>query len=193
MIFLPILLLIIQKHYFGKMNIQIQKDDFLALIQKNKGIIIKVCNSYCFDKNDREDLTQEIVYQLWKSGNSFNAESKFSTWMYRVALNVAISFYRNKMKSNAVVPLNESHIDIEDKMSDADETEKRVVLLQRFINEMKELDRALTLLYFEEKSYSEIAEILGISETNVATRINRIKYKLKQNFLTLTNDTNGRD
>jgi RNA polymerase sigma-70 factor (ECF subfamily) len=175
------------------MNIQIQKDDFLALIQKNKGIIIKVCNSYCFDKNDREDLTQEIVYQLWKSGNSFNAESKFSTWMYRVALNVAISFYRNKMKSNAVVPLNESHIDIEDKMSDADETEKRVVLLQRFINEMKELDRALTLLYFEEKSYSEIAEILGISETNVATRINRIKYKLKQNFLTLTNDTNGRD
>ena len=193
MIFLPILLLIIQKHYFGKMNIQIQKDDFLALIQKNKGIIIKVCNSYCFDKNDREDLTQEIVYQLWKSGNSFNAESKFSTWMYRVALNVAISFYRNKMKSNAVVPLNESHIDIEDKMSDADETEKRVVLLQRFINEMKELDRALTLLYFEEKSYSEIAEILGISETNIATRINRIKYKLKQNFLTLTNDTNGRD
>ena len=175
------------------MNIQIQKDDFLALIQKNKGIIIKVCNSYCFDKNDREDLTQEIVYQLWKSGNSFNAESKFSTWMYRVALNVAISFYRNKMKSNAVVPLNESHIDIEDKMSDADETEKRVVLLQRFINEMKELDRALTLLYFEEKSYSEIAEILGISETNVATRINRIKYKLKQNFLTLTNNTNGRD
>jgi RNA polymerase sigma-70 factor (ECF subfamily) len=175
------------------MNIQIQKDDFLALIQKNKGIIIKVCNSYCFDKNDREDLTQEIVYQLWKSGNSFNAESKFSTWMYRVALNVAISFYRNKMKSNAVVPLNESHIDIEDKMSDADETEKRVVLLQRFINEMKELDRALTLLYFEEKSYSEIAEILGISETNIATRINRIKYKLKQNFLTLTNDTNGRD
>ncbi len=164
------------------MSIQNQKEDFLTLIEQNKGIIIKVCNSYCFSKNDREDLAQEIIYQLWKSGNNFNAYSKFSTWMYRVALNVAISFYRKKSRSDAVVPLNESHMDIEDKMNNADETEKRVVLLQRFINEMKELDRALTLLYFEEKSYSEIAEILGISETNVATKINRIKSRLKQKF-----------
>ncbi len=102
--------------------------------------------------------------------------------MYRVALNVAISFYRKKTRPGAVVPLNESHINIEDEINNADETEKRVVLLQRFINEMKELDRALTLLYFEEKSYSEIAEILGISETNVATKISRIKSGLKQKF-----------
>ena len=169
--------------YLELMNIQIQKEDFLTLIEENKGIIIKVCNSYCFNKSDREDLTQEIVYQLWKSGNNFNAYSKFSTWMYRVALNVAISFYRNKIKSNTVIPLNESHIDIEDEMNNAGETEKKVILLQRFINEMKELDKALTLLYFEEKSYSEIAEILGISETNVATKISRIKSGLKQKFL----------
>src|SRR5215831_972930 len=103
------------------MSSQIQKEDFLALIEKNKGIIIKVCNSYCFDKNDREDLAQEIVYQLWKSGNNFNAYGKFSTWMYRVALNAAISFYRKKTKSGAVVPLNESHINIEDDINNADE------------------------------------------------------------------------
>jgi RNA polymerase sigma-70 factor (ECF subfamily) len=174
------------------MSIQIQKEDFLKLIEKNKGIIIKVCNSYCVSENDREDLAQEIVYQLWKSGNSFNAYSKFSTWMYRVALNVAISFYRKKTRSNAVVPLNESHMDIEDKISNADETEKRVIALQRFINEMKELDRALTLLYFEEKSYKEIAEILGISETNVATKISRIKSRLKLKFSEHLNIKNER-
>ncbi|MBS1599699.1 MAG: sigma-70 family RNA polymerase sigma factor [Bacteroidetes bacterium] len=169
------------------MEDQAQKKDFLTLIEENKGIIIKICNSYCRDLNDREDLTQEIIYALWKSGNNFKGQSKFSTWMYRVALNVAISSYRKKEKSNAVIPLNTSHIDIEDKIDDAEETEKKVVHLQQLINEMKELDRALTLLYFEEKSYQEIAEILGISETNVATRINRIKIKLKQKFSTINN------
>jgi RNA polymerase sigma-70 factor (ECF subfamily) len=174
------------------MSIQIQKEDFLILIEKNKGIIIKVCNSYCVSKNDREDLAQEIIYNLWKSGNSFNAYSEFSTWMYRVALNVAISFYRKKTRSNTVVPLNESHMDIEDKISTADDTEKRVIQMQRFINEMKELDRALTLLYFEEKSYREIAEILGISETNVATKISRIKSRLKLKFSEHLNIKNER-
>jgi RNA polymerase sigma-70 factor (ECF subfamily) len=165
------------------MDIQHQKEEFLSLIEKNKGIIIKICNSYCFNKSDREDLAQEIIYQLWKAGKSFKAESKFSTWMYRVALNVAISFYRKQKKSDLHIPLTESHIEIEDMISEADELEKKVILLQRFINEMKELDKALTLLYFDEKSHREIAEILGISETNVATRINRIKSRLKQKFL----------
>jgi RNA polymerase sigma-70 factor (ECF subfamily) len=174
------------------MSIQIQKEAFLTLIEKNKGIIIKVCNSYCVSKSDREDLAQEIVYHLWKSGNSFNANSKFSTWMYRVALNVAISFYRKKTRSNNVVALNESHMDIEDNTNNADETEKRVIELQRFINEMKELDRALTLLYFEEKSYREMAEILGISETNVATKISRIKSRLKLKFSEHLNIKNER-
>jgi RNA polymerase sigma-70 factor (ECF subfamily) len=164
------------------MNFQNQRDDFLTLIEENKGIIIKVCNTYCYDKNDRQDLSQEIIYNLWKSGKSFGGYSKFSTWMYRVALNVAISYHRKKIKLNAIIPLNESHIDIEDKINNANETEKRVILLQRFINEMKELDRALTLLYFEEKSHQEIAEILGISVTNVATKISRIKSRLKQKF-----------
>lgn len=156
-----------------------QNEDFLTLIEKNKGVIIKICNSYCFNENDREDLSQEIVYQLWKSGDNFNADSKFSTWMYRVALNVAITFYRQKIKSTSFIPLNESHIQIEDNLGDARERENKVLQLQQVINELNELDRALTLLYLEVKSYKEIAEILGISETNVATKINRIKSKLK--------------
>lgn len=84
-------------------------------------------------------------------------------------------------------------MEIEDEISKADEMEKKVILLQRFINEMKELDKALTLLYFDEKSYKEIAEIVGISETNAATKINRIKSKLKQKFLTAINNKNGRN
>lgn len=84
-------------------------------------------------------------------------------------------------------------MEIEDEISKADEMEKKVILLQRFINEMKELDKALTLLYFDEKSYKEIAEIVGISETNAATKINRIKSKLKQKFLTPINNKNGRN
>ncbi len=160
-----------------------QKQDFLSLILKNKGILIKICNAYCFTSNDREDLTQEIVFQLWKSGNRFKADSKFSTWMYRVALNVAISFYRKQQKAAPTVPLTQSHLNIEEKVTEEDEAEKKVILLQQFITEMKELDRALTLLYFEEKSYREIADILGISETNVATKISRIKSGLKEKFL----------
>lgn len=169
------------------MDIQNQKEDFLKLIQKNKGIIIKICNSYCFDKTDREDLTQEIIYHLLKSGNRFNADSRFTTWMYRVALNVSINFYRQKIKSTSFIPLNESHINIEDRLNEMDETERNVMILQQFIHELNELDRALTLLYLEEKSYREIAEILGVSETNVATKISRIKSKLKLKFSSINN------
>jgi RNA polymerase sigma factor (sigma-70 family) len=155
---------------------------FLDLVEANKGIIIKICNSYCHDKTDREDLAQEIIYQLWKSGNSFNADYKFSTWMYRVALNVAISFYRKEKKTAPRVALTDGHIEIEDSSNHSSEMEENLGLLQQFIKELKELDRALMLLYLEEKSYHEIADIIGITETNVATKINRIKEKLKQQF-----------
>ncbi len=163
------------------MHTQPDKAEFLRLVQENKGIIIKICNSYCADKNNREDLAQEIIYQLWRSGKSFDANHKFSTWMYRVALNVAISFYR-KQKSGPAISLTENFTDIEDKNESADQTEDNINLLQYFITQLKELDRALILLYLESKSYNEIAEILGISESNVATKLSRIKEKLKQNF-----------
>ena len=160
------------------------KQEFLGLIQDNKGIIFKICNSYCSNKSDREDLAQEIIYQLWKSGHSFNSDHKFSTWMYRVALNVAISHYRMGKKSGHVISMDEHFADIEDKDDGYNETEKNINLLQQFIAELRELDRALMILYLENKSYIEISAILGITETNVGTKINRIKEVLKQKFST---------
>ncbi len=162
------------------------KDNFLKLIESNKKIIFKICNSYCHNSIEREDLAQEIIYNLWKSGKSFNADYKFSTWMYRVALNVAISFHRKENKRHTTT-LNEHMLNIEDNVATSAVSEENINLLQKFINALKELDRALMILYLEEKTYSEIADILGISETNVATRISRCKEKLKQNFSQLNN------
>lgn len=107
--------------------------------------------------------------------------------MYRVALNVAITFYRKTKTGESIIQLSEPDIETEDKRDDKAELEKNINTLQQFINELKELDKALMILYLEEKSYSEIAEILGITETNVATRISRVKDKLKQKFSTLHN------
>lgn len=167
------------------------KEEFLQLIQENKGIIFRICNSYCRNKNDREDLAQEIIYQLWKSNQSFNNEHRFSTWMYRVALNVAISFYRKQKSGNTFIPLPDNLSELSDKNEYADEMEEKINLLQQFINELKELDKALMILYLDARSYGEIAEVLGITETNVATKINRIKDKLKEKFnqkLLITNN-----
>ncbi len=167
------------------MNYPAEQELFLKLIQENKGIIYKICNSYCRDKNDREDLAQEIIYQLWKSGKSFDPEYKFSTWMYRIALNTAISFYRKEKKSDAIIALTDTHPDVEDKTEITGDMEERIKQLQDFINELKALDKALMLLYLESKSYSEIAEILGITETNVATKISRVKERLRKHFSTI--------
>ena len=162
------------------------KERFVQLIQENKGIIYKVCNSYC-TKNERDDLAQEIIYQLWKSFPQFDPGFKFSTWMYRIALNVAISFYRKENRSVARVAFSENMILFEEQADEA-ETENNLALLLRFINELKEIDRSIMLLYLEDKGYKEIAEITGISLSNVATRINRIKEKLRSNFLTIQNN-----
>lgn len=163
------------------MNTTDNREAFLQLIEQNKGIIIKICNSYCHNKNDRQDLAQEMIYQLWKSGNSFDPDYKFSTWMYRVALNVAISFYRRSRQHHAVA-LDEWHINIEDPPENHNEKENNIRLLQQLIDGMKELDKAMILLWSESRSYREIAEIIGISETNVATKISRLKDRLKQQF-----------
>jgi len=151
--------------------------DFLQLILANKGIILKICRLYCPDQADREDLTQDIIYQLWRSAERYSKEYRFSTWMYRVALNTAISFYRADRR-RTTLPLSPLHLTIED-TADPAGTEKPAGL-QHCIQGLKEFDRALILLYFEEKTYQEMAEIMGISETNVATRLSRIKEKIKK-------------
>jgi RNA polymerase sigma-70 factor (ECF subfamily) len=157
--------------------------EFLKRIKGNEGIIYKICNSYCSNKADREDLGQEIIYQLLKSYSTFNDTNKFSTWMYRVALNVAISFYR-KRKTGDVITLVEKQEDKEDDNKHAVHLENNITRMHQFISELKELDKALMILYLESKNYKEIAEILGITETNVATKISRIKEILRQKFST---------
>ena len=167
------------------MGTQQAKENFLKLIQDNKGIIIRICNSYCARKSDREDLAQEITIQLWKAGDHYDPNQKFSTWMYRVALNVAISWYRKGKSAILPVLLNEAHYEMEDVSGAEDEATENINLLQRFINELPELDKALMILFLEGKTHAETGDILGISETNVATRISRIKKKIKQRFSAL--------
>ena len=163
--------------------------EFLQLIRDNKGILFKISNSYCRNRDDREDLIQEIIYQLWKSAQSFDTNRKFSTWMYRIALNVAISFYRRQRRSGLRMAFGgELHLmELADPEEDP-ETEEKIDMLQQVISEQSELDKALMILYLEEKPYREIAEILGITETNVATKLSRIKGRLKQHFLKLLNN-----
>lgn len=162
----------------------VAQQDFTQLIETNKRIIFKVCNSYCRNASDREDLAQEIIFQLWKSWSSFNHSVQLSTWMYRIALNVAISFYRRERKTTDTVLMGEHVIEMADENLDAG-LETNLGLLQQFINELRPLDKALLLLYLEEKQQKEIAEIMGISLSNVATKIGRIKELLRQKFSNL--------
>lgn len=161
-----------------------QEDKFLRVLEANKGILYKVANSYCKDPDDRKDLVQEIVFQLWKSFDKYNEQFHYSTWIYRIALNVAISFYRKEKSRQSIHnPLNESILYFSE-TNFSDDKDENLNMLQQFISELKELDKALMLLYLDEKSHKEIAHIFGISESNVATKIGRIKNILKQRFST---------
>ncbi len=167
------------------MNTLKQEELFLSVIEKNKGIIYKIALSFKKDEEDKKDLVQEIILQLWRSLSSYDERSKLSTWMYRVALNVAITSYRKeKRKNEMIAPMSESIIAFID---NDDPNENNLHLLQQFISELKELDRALILLYLEEKNGKEMAEILGLSETNIRTKISRIKEQLKQRFSKVNN------
>ncbi|MEO6720840.1 MAG: RNA polymerase sigma factor [Ferruginibacter sp.] len=167
------------------MNSTAKTELFLSFIQANKGIIYKVANSYCKNIEDRKDLVQEIIVQLWKSFDNYSDEYKYSTWMYRIALNTAISFYRTESRRKHVSnPLSNDILDLVD-TGIIDEIEESIGILQQFIAELKELDKALMLLYLEERSQKEIAEIMGISTSNVATKVDRIKKILKQKFSTI--------
>ncbi len=164
-----------------------KSDIFLSVIESNKGIIYKIANSYCKDTEDRKDLVQEIIVQLWKSFDDYNDNFRHSTWMYRISLNTAISFYRKENSRKKISnPLTDGIITFPD--NDGFEDKKTdLVVLQQMISQLKDLDKALMLLYLEEKSHKEISQIIGISETNVATKISRIKNSLKQKFTQLKN------
>lgn len=165
------------------MKSQADNDRFLLLIQHNKKLIFKVCNTYCKDDEDRKDLVQEVIIQLWHSYPNYNDKYKLSTWMYRIALNTAISFYRSHHKrQSTTTSINEAIFNIADDADATRQLDEKVILLHQFINELDELNKALMILYLDDNSYRDIADILGITETNVATKISRIKQRLKQQF-----------
>lgn len=151
---------------------------YLDILEKHKGIVFKVARSYCSNEFDREDLVQEILSQIWRSLDTYNDNFKLTTWMYRVALNVAISFYR-KDKTIAY-----KHTEMEDKLLSYDmeaerENEQSLSELYAFINGLNDIDKAVLLMYLEGESQSEIAANLDITIANVSTKISRIKQKLK--------------
>jgi RNA polymerase sigma factor (sigma-70 family) len=167
------------------MDEQKQQHFFQEIIEQHKGILFKVARVYCPNENDREDLIQEMMIQIWQSIPKYNDQFKLSTWLYRISLNVAISFYRkNTSRANRFTVLNEQVTEI--LTEDKSESEQQLKLLEQFIYELKEIDKALMMLYLEDKSHNEIAEILGISVSNVGTKIGRIKDKLKTRFSQLT-------
>lgn len=160
-----------------------QQERFLALLEEHKRILYKVANSYCRTPEDRSDLTQEIVVQLWRSFPRFDDRYRFSTWMYRIAMNVAISYYRSEShRHRRIVPMEESVLEIAAITTEPD-SDTDIRELYRFIHdELDELNKALVILYLDGNSHDTIAEILGISATNVGTRVGRIKQKLRQHF-----------
>ena len=158
---------------------------FLNVIEANKGIIYKVANAYCRDNENRKDLIQEITVQLWLAFPKYDEQFMLTTWMYRIALNVSISFYRKESKRdklNQELTTEILSLTTDDRPMD---TDSELSLLHHFIRELREFDRALILLYLEERSQREIADILGITQSNVSTRVIRIKEQLRQKFETL--------
>lgn len=155
---------------------------FIELLEQHRGILYKVTNAYCREHDDREDLAQEIVFQLWRSYSRFDPQLRFSTWMYRIAMNIAISYYRvGRARMAETRPLDDaSDVAAEHERADAGDNTR---VLYALIRELDELNRALIVLYLDGYSHDEIAEVLGLTSTNVATRVNRIKEQLRVNYL----------
>jgi RNA polymerase sigma-70 factor (ECF subfamily) len=165
------------------MTMPVAQDRFLTLLEGHKGILYKVANAYCPNREDRQDLIQEIVVQLWRSFERFDERYKFSTWMYRIAMNVAISFYRRESRRlRRAVSIEASGMEVAASDLADEDTSEDLQKLHRLIGRLDELNRALIILYLDGYSYESIAEIVGITPTNVGTRLNRIKQRLQRDF-----------
>ena len=157
--------------------------DFTELIKQHERIIHKVCNLYIINNaEDYKDLYQEIILQTWIAFPKFKNEAKVSTWLYRVALNTAISHKRNGSRKISAVPFDAELIQIAD---GKDSTDDDYLLLWQLIRQLPQLEKALILLYLEDNSYEEIASIMGLTVTNTGTRLGRIKEKLKKQAQTI--------
>lgn len=151
---------------------------FVTELETNQNIVHKVCSLYTSDKDSHNDLFQEITIQLWKAYPKFRGDSKFSTWMYRVALNTAITLYRKSKRR--VTTQNYDSVIFKIKAHEYDPTEEQQLkLMYDAIKQLGDIDKALVFLYLEEKDYSEISSTLGITEVNARVKMNRIKTKLR--------------
>lgn len=154
---------------------------FQEVIQQHRGILVKVARINCREDAEHEDLIQEISNQIWRSLDRYDDRYKLSTWLYRIALNVVISQYRKKSgRMKFTIPLTEQIQPADE--SNFSEKEQLLNRLEQFIRELNQFDKALMLLYLVDRSHAEISEILGISVSNVGTKVSRIKEKLKQRF-----------
>jgi RNA polymerase sigma-70 factor (ECF subfamily) len=151
--------------------------EFITLLNQHQKIIHKVCNLYMDRYSDREDLFQEITLQAWKAYGNFRGDARFSTWLYRVALNTAITFFR-KEKRRPGLQLTDSLPEQADDTHDP--VEEQLKAMYAAIGELSRIDKALIMLYLEDYSYNEIGEMMGITANNVAVKMNRIKTKLKE-------------
>ena len=151
---------------------------FVNLLDENQNIIHKVCRVYTNNSHAHKDLFQEVTIQLWKAYPKFRGDAKFSTWMYRVALNTAITLYRKSKRQIQTNDISDFHYKLEYDEYDG-EIEEQMQLLYKAIHQLSDIEKALILLYLEDKPYKEIAETMGITEVNARVKENRIKTKLK--------------
>jgi len=151
--------------------------EFIHLLNQHQKIVYKVCNLYMDLHSDREDLFQEITLQAWKAYGNFRGDAKFSTWLYRVALNTAITFFRKDKKKPDIYSTDTMPEKVEE---NTDPVEEQVKAMYAAIGELSKIDKALVMLYLEDYSYQEIGEMMGITANNVAVKMNRIKLKLKE-------------
>lgn len=162
-------------------------ETFEEILNKNKGIIFRVVNYYCKDADDKKDLEQEILIQIWISYKKYNEAFAWSTFIYRIALNVSIGFYKKqKRRKDKFINVNlfiETHLQDDTPLI----IDEDLRVLNEFIFQLNDINKALMILYLQEKSYTEIAMILGISETNISTKINRLKIQLKEYFKVIKN------
>jgi len=154
------------------------ENKFAAELEKNQGIIHKVCRTYTNNDAAHKDLFQEITIQLWKAYPKFRGDSKFSTWMYRVSFNTAISLYRKSKRTIETTQIYDNLKELEYQAYD-DSKDNQLKLLYKAIHSLNDIEKALALLYLEDKSYKEISLTLGISEVNARVKMNRTKTKLK--------------
>lgn len=159
-------------------KLESKQKEFSRLVKNNQGLIIKVSRLYTNSLEDEQDLFQEIVLQLWRSYDSFKGQSKISTWMYRVALNTAITLFRKKTKSPQTDELMEFHH--RDFVEDDDEKQQQISLLYKVIKLLPKVERAIVMMYLDDLPYKDIAENLGITEVNARVKMNRLKKTLKE-------------